>query len=248
MTIPHFLRILELRRGHVPYPSHGLKRRLVEVRRFSVDHFHDHDSWKDKENYWTLGIVLNTWWKSRGFSHLMTRYRPRVRRAISISLLDSSSTEFQLEICVSAARARLGRRTRNRTTWPGSQISWITTWNFHGPLSNHSYVSVGAEEDWIWLDISVDDSLRVKVRESFEALLANRRDLLLDDPETGRGKSLQNSSQLKITTQLKLARVCPYLEWVTISVRAPPSKNSMTTQSSSSTRNESCIWTMLGWW
>ena len=36
------------------------------------------------------------------------------------------------------------------------------------------------------------------------------------------------------------------LEWVTISVKAPPSRNSMTTQSSSSTKKLSYISTMLG--
>ena len=39
-----------------------------------------------------------------------------------------------------------------------------------------------------------------------------------------------------------------YLEWVTMSVKAPPSRNSMTTHSSSPTRKLSYMSTMLGWW
>ncbi len=46
MLIPYLLRILELWRGHVSYPPHGLQRRFIEEGRLAVHHLHYHDPWK----------------------------------------------------------------------------------------------------------------------------------------------------------------------------------------------------------
>lgn len=123
-----------------------------------------------------------------------------------------------------------------------------------------TYSAITCKQNWVTFYVTVDDSLWMKVSQCFQALSANLK----------RRKKEKISSYIRISNTLHTLKaliiesgvpgterqqkitvaICSssILAWVTMSVSAPPSRNSITTQSSSSTKKESYISTMFGWW